>query len=153
VPTIASSLDARYLSGMRAERLAAAKVLHGPSVPRHPQPQALVEDVRQALYAAKICSYAQGMNMLRAASKSYNWNLQLGRIARIWKGGCIIRARFLNRITQAFQRDADLANLMIDGEFARELSERQAGWRRVLANAVGSGIPVPTFAASLSYYD
>jgi 6-phosphogluconate dehydrogenase len=153
VPTVASSLEARYMSAMKAERMAAAKVLHGPTVPRHPQPQALIDDVRQALYAAKICSYAQGMNMLRAASKTYNWGLQLGRIARIWKGGCIIRAQFLGRITAAFQRDAELANLMIDGEFARELSERQTGWRHVVANAVNAGVPVPTLSASLAYYD
>ena len=153
VATIASSLDARYMSAMKVERTAASKILHGPSVPKHPDPKALVDDVKHALYAAKICSYAQGLNMLRAASKAYSWDLQLGRIARIWKGGCIIRAQFLNRITKAYQRDAEIANLMIDSEFARELSDRQDGWRRVVSHAVKAGIPVPTFSASLSYYD
>jgi 6-phosphogluconate dehydrogenase len=93
------------------------------------------------------------MNLLRVASKTYDWNLQLGRIARIWKGGCIIRAQFLGRITKAFQRDEGLANLLVDGEFARELGERQGGWRRVVSTAVQAGIPVPSMSASLAYFD
>ncbi len=155
LPTIASSLEARMLSAQKQERVAASKILGGPQ----PAPIAsldkkqLIEDVRHALYASKICSYAQGMNLLSTAGRTYAWDLQLGRIARIWKGGCIIRAQFLDRIKQAYDRDAGLVNLLVDAEFAKELSERQAGWRRVLSLAIGSGLPMPTMTASLAYYD
>src|SRR5205807_2685250 len=99
----------------------------------HPDPKALVEDVRHALYASKVTSYAQGMNLLKAASRAHEWGLKLGRIARIWKGGCIIRAQFLDRIARAFNDNPELTNLLVDEGFARELSERQAAWRRVVA--------------------
>ncbi len=155
LPTIASSLEARMLSAQKQERVAASKILGGPQ----PAPIAnvdkkqLIEDVRHALYASKICSYAQGMNLLSTAGRAYAWNLELGRIARIWKGGCIIRAKFLDRIKQAYDRDAALVNLLVDGEFAKELAERQTGWRRVLSLAIGAGLPMPTMTASLAYYD
>ena len=155
LPTIASSLEARMLSALKTERVAASKILGGPK----PEPIAgvdkkqLIEDVRHALYASKICSYAQGMNLLGAAGRTHDWNLQLGRIARIWKGGCIIRAKFLDRIKQAYERDAALTNLLIDAEFAKEMNDRQTGWRRVLGLAIQSGLPMPTMTASLSYYD
>jgi 6-phosphogluconate dehydrogenase len=155
LPTIASSLEARMLSAQKAERVAASKILAGPK----PEPAAnvdkkqLVEDVRHALYASKICSYAQGMRLLATAGKAYAWDLQLGRIARIWKGGCIIRAKFLDRIKQAYERDANLTNLLVDGEFTKELGERQPGWRRVLGLAIQAGLPMPTMTASLAYYD
>ena len=93
------------------------------------------------------------MNLLRTASAAHEWNLQLGRIARIWKGGCIIRAQFLDRIKQAYERNAQFPNLLIDTEFARELAERNPGWRRAVTLGIQSGIPMPTFTASLSYYD
>jgi len=93
------------------------------------------------------------MNLLRVASKTHEWGLQLGRIARIWKGGCIIRAQFLGRIKEAYDRNSELPNLLVDGEFAREMSDRQAGWRRAIALAVQHGLPMPTMMASLSYYD
>jgi 6-phosphogluconate dehydrogenase len=154
VPTMSESLEARYMSSLKAERVAAAKILHGPAnVAKVSDTKALVDDVRHALYASKITSYAQGMNMLRAASRAYNWGLQLGRLARIWKGGCIIRAQFLDRITKAYQRDEGLANLMVDGEFAKELNERQGGWRRTVTAAINAGIAVPTIGASLAYFD
>jgi len=155
LPTIASSLEARMLSAQKAERVAASKILGGPK----PEPVAgvdkkqLIEDVRHALYASKICSYAQGMNLLSTAGRTYEWDLQLGRIARIWKGGCIIRAKFLDRIKQAYEREAGLVNLLVDGEFVKELTDRQAGWRRVLGLAVQQGLPMPTMTASLAYYD
>jgi 6-phosphogluconate dehydrogenase len=152
VPTIASSLEARLLSAEKQERVAAAKILQGPS-PVSADKKQLIDDVRHALYAAKICSYAQGMNLLRTASGAHDWNLQLGRIARIWKGGCIIRAQFLDRIKQAYERNSQLPNLLIDAEFARELAERNAGWRRAVTLGIQSGIPMPTFTASLGYYD
>jgi 6-phosphogluconate dehydrogenase len=154
IPTIASSVEARIVSAQRAERLAASKILSGPKPVRADlDKKQLVDDVRHALYASKICSYAQGMNLLKTASKTYEWNLQLGRIARIWKGGCIIRAAFLDRIKQAYERDANLPNLLIDSEFARELGDRQSGWRRVIGLAVQSGLAMPTMTASLAYYD
>jgi 6-phosphogluconate dehydrogenase len=154
VPTIASSLDARVMSSLRAERLAAAKVLTGPRpAPSFIDKKQLVDDVRHALYASKICSYAQGMNLLRVASRQHEWGLELGRIARIWKGGCIIRAQFLGRIKEAYDRNPELANLLVDSEFAREMADRQAGWRRAVGVAVSHGLPMPTMMASLSYYD
>jgi 6-phosphogluconate dehydrogenase len=155
VPTIASSVEARILSAQRAERIAASTHLAGP----HPGAQKvdnkkqLIDDVRHALYASKICSYAQGMNLLKTASAAYGWDLHLGRIARIWKGGCIIRAAFLDRIKQAYERSSTVANLLLDPDFALELGERQAGWRRAVFLAVHNGIGMPTMTASLAYYD
>jgi 6-phosphogluconate dehydrogenase len=153
VPTIASSLEARVVSAQKQERVTASKILRGPSPSQGADKKQLIDDVRHALYSAKICSYAQGMNLLRTASAAHEWNLQLGRISRIWKGGCIIRAQFLDRIKQAYERNAQLANLLIDAEFARELGDRNAGWRRAVTLGIQSGIPMPTFTASLSYYD
>jgi 6-phosphogluconate dehydrogenase len=154
IPTIASALDARIVSGLRPERLAAAKILQGPKpAPSFIDKKQLVDDVRHALYASKVCSYAQGMSLLRAASHAYEWDLHLGRIARIWKGGCIIRAQFLGRIKDAYDRSSELPNLLVDAEFAREMGDRQAGWRRAIALAVQHGLPMPTMMASLSYYD
>jgi 6-phosphogluconate dehydrogenase len=154
IPTIASSVEARIVSSLKHERANAAKTLEGvTSLLQAPDKQQLVDDVRQALYAAKICSYAQGMNLLRAASDRYQWDLQLGRIARIWKGGCIIRAQFLGRIKQAYDRNGRLANLLVDPQFARELVERQPAWRRVASWAVQAGIPVPALGGSIAYFD
>jgi len=153
-PTIASSLDARYLSGLLDERLAAAKILQGPKpVADAVDKKKLIEDVRQALYAAKICSYAQGMNIIKEASKTHKWNLDLGAIARIWKGGCIIRAIFLDRIKAAYDRNPNLASLLVDPEFAKELAERQAALRRVVALGIQYGVSMPSFSASVAYYD
>ncbi len=154
VPTIAAAVDARIVSSLKSERMAAAKVLQGPRpAPSFIDKKQLVDDVRHALYASKICSYAQGMNLLRVAGKTHEWGLQLGRIARIWKGGCIIRAQFLGRIKEAYDRNSELPNLLVDSEFAREMSDRQAGWRRAIGLAVQHGLPMPTMMASLAYYD
>jgi 6-phosphogluconate dehydrogenase len=158
VPTIATSVEARVLSFARGDRLAAAKLLPGPDPTRAPKLGAeersrLIEDVRAALYAAKACSYAQGMNLLRVASETHEWGLRLGEIARIWQGGCIIRAKFLGRIKAAFDRDAGLTNLLLDPSFREELASRQDGWRRVVASAVIAGLPLLTTGASLGYYD
>ncbi|CAM9425464.1 unnamed protein product, partial [Heterosigma akashiwo] len=152
-PTMAAALDARYLSGRKDERVAAAAVLRGPTeIPAVDRAQ-LVDDVRQALYAAKICSYAQGMCLIRAASDHHGWGVDLGECARIWKGGCIIRAAFLDRIKAAFDRDAALPNLLVDPDFAQELNARQPSWRRVVSLAVASGIATPSLAGSLAYFD
>jgi 6-phosphogluconate dehydrogenase len=154
VPTIAGAVEARALSALKEERVAASRTLKGVTISNGSYDrELLVEDVRHALYASKVCSYAQGMNLLRSASKMYEWELRLGRIARIWKGGCIIKARFLDRIKQAYERDPDLPNLLVDAEFAQDLVERQPGWRRIVARAAEAGIPIPTMSASLSYFD
>ncbi|KAF7828181.1 6-phosphogluconate dehydrogenase, decarboxylating 2, chloroplastic [Senna tora] len=113
----------------------------------------LIDDVRQALYASKICSYAQGMNLLRSKSDEKGWNLNLGELARIWKGGCIIRAVFLDRIKKAYQRNPKLASLIVDPEFAKEMVQRQAAWRRVVGLAISAGISTPGMCASLAYFD
>jgi 6-phosphogluconate dehydrogenase len=112
-----------------------------------------VDDVRSALYASKVVAYAQGFEQMQAASDENKWDLQLGAIARIWRGGCIIRARFLNRITDAYAEQPQLKNLLLAPYFRDAMSEAQAAWRRVISVAVERGIPVPAFASSLSYYD
>ncbi|CAA0838194.1 6-phosphogluconate dehydrogenase- decarboxylating 1- chloroplastic [Striga hermonthica] len=158
-PTIAASLDSRYMSGLKEEREAAAEIFKNEGLKEEinsvgsSDKKRLIDDVRQALYASKICSYAQGMNLLRAKSMEKGWGLNLGELARIWKGGCIIRAVFLDRIKQAYQRNPGLANLLVDPEFAREMVQRQAAWRRVVGLAIQKGISVPGMSASLQYFD
>ena len=152
-PTIAAALDARYLSGRKEERVAAAAVLHGPTqIPRVESWQ-IVEDCRHALFAAKICSYSQGMCLIRAASDQMHWNIDVCECARSWKGGCIIRAAFLGRIQAAYKNDPHLANLMVDPSFAADLNRRQNSWRRIVSLCVASGIACPSLSASLAYYD
>lgn len=153
--TMSAALDTRYISGLKEERVAASAVLQGPDVAAMPKVDKaqLVSDVRQALYAAKICSYAQGMNLIREAAKQLGWKVDLGECARIWKGGCIIRAKFLDRIKRAYDRNPALANLLVDAEFAEEINARQAAWRRVVSLCVASGIACPSFSASLGYFD
>jgi 6-phosphogluconate dehydrogenase len=152
--TIATSLEARVIAAGKSERVKASKLLPGPSPSAAGvDKKQLVEDVRAALYAAKACSYAQGLNLLRLASETRGWGLRLGELARIWQDGCIIRARFLGRIKAAFDRDAALSNLLLDASFRAELEPRQAGWRRVVAAAATSGLPLLSTAASLGYYD
>ncbi|HXF62117.1 MAG TPA: NADP-dependent phosphogluconate dehydrogenase [Caldilineaceae bacterium] len=154
IPTINSAVVGRILSSLKEERVAAAKVL-----PAHAQPaytgdrRELIDGVRQALYASKISAYAQGMAMLRMASEEYGYDLNLGDVAAIWRAGCIIRARFLNRITEAFVRRPDLPNLLLDEQLGQAVGERLPAWRRVVQTAIGLGIPVPAFSASLAYYD
>ncbi|KNA12175.1 hypothetical protein SOVF_128490 [Spinacia oleracea] len=157
-PTIASSLDSRFLSGLKDERVEAAKVFKAGGVEDTLSDQVvdkkkLIDDVRQALYAAKICSYAQGMNLIRAKSVEKEWDLKLGELARIWKGGCIIRAMFLDRIKKAYDRNPNLSNLLIDPEFSKEMIERQSAWRRVVCLAIGAGISTPGMSSSLAYFD
>jgi 6-phosphogluconate dehydrogenase len=158
-PTIAASLDCRFLSGLKDEREAAAKIFKEAGLPDvlasggTVDKRQLVDDVRKALYASKICSYAQGMNLLRAKSAEKGWNLNFGELARIWKGGCIIRAVFLDRIKSAYERNMELPSLLVDPEFAREMVERQAAWRRVVNLAISAGISTPGMNASLAYFD
>jgi 6-phosphogluconate dehydrogenase len=158
-PTINAAVECRILSSYKTERLAASKVLNGPSADEWPVTQSptqilgLVEQVGAALYAAKICSYAQGFSLMRLASQEYGYSLNFGEIARIWRGGCIIRARFLNDIRQAFARNPDLPNLLVDPQFVQAMNTRQAALRKVVALATESGIPVLAFSSSLAYYD
>ncbi|KAI3522502.1 hypothetical protein L1887_00334 [Cichorium endivia] len=159
-PTIAASLDCRFLSGLKDQREAAAKVFTEAglkeevgSVRSGVDKKRLIDDVRQALYASKICSYAQGMNLLRAKSDEKSWKLNFGELARIWKGGCIIRAVFLDRIKKAYQRNPNLASLLVDPDFAKEMVQRQAAWRRVVGLAISAGISTPGMCASLAYFD
>ncbi len=154
IPTINSAVVARIISSLKQERVTASKVLPGPEKKAYEGARSeLIDMVGQALYASKISAYAQGMTMLRMASAEYEYGLDLGEIASIWRAGCIIRARFLNRITEAFERDPDLPNLLLDSEFQNAVSERLPAWRHVVQTAIGMGIPAPAFSASLAYYD
>jgi len=151
--TIATAVFARTMSALKGERAAAAKVLRGPAARLEGERAALVERIRQALYASKICSYAQGFQLLRAADAEYGWGLKPGTIASLWRAGCIIRAQFLSKIRDAYDRDAALPNLLLDPYFAGAIEQASDGWRGVIAAAVGAGVPVPAFASALAYYD
>ena len=153
IPTITAAVNARILSSIRDERIAASKVITGPNAKYGGDIAAFVNMVRDALYCSKICSYAQGMALLSTASKTYNWELNLGEMARIWKGGCIIRAGFLNKIKKAFDENPALPNLLLAPEFKQTILDRQAAWREVIVTAAKLGIPVPAFSASLDYFD
>ena len=152
-PTIAEAVFARSLSAAKAERIVAAGVLRGPGTTFAGDRAELADAIGAALYAAKICSYAQGFALLRTAAAQYDWQLDYGAIAMIWRGGCIIRARFLRRIKEAYERDPGLANLMLDPYFADVLHEAQPAWRQVVGAATAAGIPIPAFASALSYFD
>ncbi len=153
VPTIAEAVFARSLSALKDERAEAAKLLTGPRGEFAGDKDQLLEDIRRALYLAKICSYAQGFALLKAASDEYNWNLDLGQVALIWRGGCIIRARFLDEIAAAFARKADLTNLLLDPYFREAVGQGQLALRRVAALAADFGVPIPGFGSALFYYD
>ncbi|NES73093.1 MAG: decarboxylating NADP(+)-dependent phosphogluconate dehydrogenase, partial [Okeania sp. SIO2D1] len=153
VPTITAAVNARIISGIKDERVAASKELTGPTGKYEGDAQAMINKVRDALYCSKICSYAQGMALLAAASKEFNYNLNLGESARIWKGGCIIRAGFLNKIKKAFDENPGLPNLLLAPEFKQTILDRQDAWREVVATAANLGLPVPAFSASLDYFD
>ncbi len=155
-PTMAEAVFARAISAQKDERVAAAKILPPPTKHHHDHGQTQknwVQCVRDALYCSKICSYAQGFALMAAASKANNWNLKLGEIAMIFRGGCIIRARFLQKIFEAYQRNPALANLLLDPYFAGVITANQANWRSVVARAAVDGVPVPAFASALSYFD
>ena len=152
--TISSAVEARILSSLKEERVEASKHLSGPAhVPYTGDKQELINAVRDALYASKIVSYAQGFVQLGAAAKQYGWTLNFGDIATIWRGGCIIRAHFLNRIKQAYELNPSLKNLLLDPYFCNILEKTQQHWRTAVSAAVLNGIPVPAFGASLAYYD
>jgi 6-phosphogluconate dehydrogenase len=153
VTAITEAVFARALSALKAERVAASRLLPGPDHVFDGDPEALCEDVRQALYASKICSYAQGFQLLHMAAQEYDWKLDPGAIALIWRGGCIIRAGFLEHIKRAYDDAPQLANLLLAPYFTRAIAGSQAAWRRVVATAVQCGVPVPAFASALAWYD
>jgi 6-phosphogluconate dehydrogenase len=154
VSGIAEAVFARGLSAQPTQRQAAVSILQGPTPAGSvPDRDRYVDDVRKALYASKIVAYAQGFDVIAAGAGEYDWKIDSGALARIWRGGCIIRAAFLNRITEAFEQDPELASLLVTPYFAAALADGQESWRRVVADASNSGIPVPGFSSSLSYYD
>jgi 6-phosphogluconate dehydrogenase len=161
---ITEAVFARFLSAIKSERVKAAEVLPGPTQPQSRERllsgakvqidrKALIEDVRRALYASKVIAYAQGFQQMAAADAEYKWNLHMGELATIWRGGCIIRARFLNRIKDAYDADPHLMNLLVAPYFRDAVVQAQESWRRVVTLAVELGIPVPAFSSSLAYYD
>ena len=156
IPTIASAIDARVLSSLKNERVEAERALSGPDV-RAPfagaDPQQTIDDLASGLYASRICGYAQGMALIRQGADRYQWRVDLAEIARIWKGGCIIRARLLDPVRQAFGRKPTLINLLLDDSIAAMLKSAQAGWRRIVAGSAQAGIPMPAHVASLAYFD
>jgi 6-phosphogluconate dehydrogenase len=151
--TMAEAVFARTISALKEERTRASRVLSGPSGRYSGNAGELVQAVHDALYASKICSYAQGFSLMGAAAREYGWPLAFGEIASLWRGGCIIRARFLNRIKEAYDRDPALANLLLDPYFKEIVQKAQAGWRRLVAVAAESGVPIPAFSSALSYFD
>jgi len=153
LPIITESVFARFISAMKEERVKASKVLSGPNAAAFEGDKTeLVEAIRKALYMSKICSYAQGFAQMKAASEEYDWNLQYGDIAMIFRGGCIIRAQFLQKIKEAYDRDADLTNLLLDPYFKDIVEGYQSALREVISIAVKQGIPVPSFSSALLYY-
>jgi 6-phosphogluconate dehydrogenase len=153
VSTMSEAVFARCISALKSERVEAAKILKGPSAKIQKDKKAFIEAVRDSLYASKVCSYAQGFALMSAVSKDKGWDLNLGSCAMIWRGGCIIRARFLQRIKDAYDKNSKLANLLLDPYFSEVLTRTQANWRQVVSESALAGIPTPTFSASLAYYD
>jgi 6-phosphogluconate dehydrogenase len=152
ITAITEAVFARALSARKAERVLAARVLPGPPPGRGPG-EGFVDDVRDALYASKVVAYAQGFEQMATASETYGWDLRLGDMATIWRGGCIIRAKFLDRIREAYEADDRLRNLLLAGYFRDAVADAQDAWRRVVRTAVDLGVPTPAFSSCLAYYD
>jgi 6-phosphogluconate dehydrogenase len=150
---VVEAVFARALSALKDERVAAAKVLTGSKLAITSDKQAFLNDLQEALYASKIMSYTQGYMLFRAAAKEYNWNLNYGGIALMWRGGCIIRSAFLGKIKEAFDSKPDLPNLLLDPYFKEQVLSAQDAWRRVVVEAVRQGIPVPTMSSALAFFD
>jgi 6-phosphogluconate dehydrogenase len=151
--SIAEAVFARAMSGHKDERLVAAGILAGPPAATIEDRQPFIDAVGDALYCSKICAYAQGFALMRAAQETYGWSLDFGEIARIWRGGCIIRAVFLQKITDAYGRAPEPANLLLDPYFAGEIADRQGCWREIVATAARVGAACPAFSSALAYYD
>lgn len=154
IPTIDAALTARLLSSLKEQREKASSLLPGPEkAPSVTDKAAFLDALAQALYVSKVCSYAQGMALIKAGSDKYSWNVNLAEMARIWKGGCIIRAKLLDEIQHAFTKEPDLVNLLISKHFKDFFVRAQSAWRTVIVSAINHGIPTPAFSASLAYYD
>jgi 6-phosphogluconate dehydrogenase len=154
ISTINAAVEARVISSRKDERVASSKILPQPELPKFEgNRDELIQAVHDALYASKIISYAQGMELLGAASTAYNWNLNFGDIATIWRGGCIIRAKFLNRIVEAYARNPNLHNLLLDEYFTDIIARTQHNWRAAVSTAINYGVAAPAFSASLAYFD
>jgi 6-phosphogluconate dehydrogenase len=156
IPTIAAAIDARVLSSMKEQRVAAAARLTGPSPAsafRDTDRQQIISDLSDALYAARVCAYAQGMALIRAGSDHYRWQINLAEIGRIWKGGCIIRARLLDPVRHAFSASPELVNLLMDPAIGDGIRKAQAGWRRTITRATDAGIPMLSHTTALGYFD
>jgi 6-phosphogluconate dehydrogenase len=151
--TVAEAVFARAMSAIKEERVHAAKSLSGPQANFTGDNNEFIAKIQRALYASKICSYAQGYQLMRAAAEEYKWDLKFGDIALMWREGCIIRAQFLGRIKEAFDKNPDLQNLLLDDYFKEVIEANQSAWREVIATAVTNGIPVPAFSSALAYYD
>jgi 6-phosphogluconate dehydrogenase len=152
-PTVAEAVFARCISAIKEERVAASKILKGPGKKYRGSKKALLDAIHDALYCSKICSYAQGFQLMRTAQTEFNWTLNFGEIAQIWRGGCIIRAAFLQKITEAYKKNPQLANLLLDPYFNSTIKKAQANWRKVVSLAAECGVPAPTFSSALAYYD
>jgi 6-phosphogluconate dehydrogenase len=150
---VVEAVLARALSALKDERVAASKVLPGPDPKLTVEQNAFLNDLEQAVYASKIMSYTQGYMLFRAAAKEYKWNLNYGGIALMWRGGCIIRSAFLGKIKEAFDKNPNLTNLLLDPYFTEQVVTAQPGWRRVVAAAVEKGIPVPAMSSALAFFD
>jgi len=152
-PSIAQAVFARYMSAEKEKRVEANKQLKGPKFTYRGSKKTLIEAIRDALYCSKICSYAQGFNLMQKAQEEYRWKLNFGEIAMIWRGGCIIRAGFLQKIKEAFDRNPNLSNLLLDPFFKAKILKAQPNWRKVVSLAAEGGVPCPQFMSALSYYD
>ena len=153
IPTINAAVECRILSSLKSQRMAASRIIHGPKPEYTGERGCLIDAAKQALYASKITSYAQGLGLLRIASDEYKYNLNISEIAKIWRAGCIIRADLLGDIMVAYRRDPDLVNLLLDEAFRTAVESRQEAWRYLVQTAVGMGIPVLALSASLAYFD
>jgi 6-phosphogluconate dehydrogenase len=151
--TVAEAVFSRTMSAIKEERVHASKSLNGPQPIFEGDKKEFVAKIQRALYASKICSYAQGYQLMRAAAEEYKWELNYGDIALMWREGCIIRAQFLGRIKEAFDKNPDLQNLLLDDYFKEVIENNQNAWREVVATAVTNGISVPAFSSALAYYD
>jgi len=150
---IGEAVYSRCLSALKDERVVASKILSGPKIKFEGDRDQFIADIKSALLASKIVSYAQGYTLLRAAAHTYGWDLNYGDIALMWRGGCIIRSTFLSNIKEAFDKNSELENLLIDPFFKEKIEEAQGGWRNVAAAALMNGIPIPAFTAALCYFD
>ncbi len=151
--SIAEAVFARYMSAEKDQRVRASKLFRGPAMKRLGSEQAILRGIRDALYCSKICSYAQGFAVMAKSEEKYKWKLNLGQLAMIWRGGCIIRARFLQKIKEAFDRERSLANLLLDPYFSGEITKGERGWRRIVSLAAECGIPCPQMMSALAYFD